>query len=116
MPIKTISQIETMGDVWSGYMFLASAGDTARWITDLSQDLTSNAMGMIWCSSSQQRQQQQFYEDFEDFFKNAQYQYQNQNQKQGWNYEDVFNGGRTGMSRQEAYKVLGLKYLLSAVF
>ena len=107
MHIKTINQIETTDDAWSGHMFPASAGGTARWTTALSRDRTSSAMTMMWCSSSQQRQQ--FYEDFEDFFKNAQYQYQDQSQRQGWNYEDVFNGGRTGMSRQEAYRVLGLK-------
>lgn len=54
-----------------------------------------------------------FYQDFEDFFENAQRQYnQQQQQQQSWNYEDIF-GTRTGMSRQEAYKVLGLQYLLS---
>ncbi|KAK8815696.1 hypothetical protein WA538_004821, partial [Blastocystis sp. DL] len=52
-----------------------------------------------------------FYQDFEDFFQNS-YQYQQQQQQQqqqqSWNYDDIF-GNRSGMSRQEAYKVLGLQ-------
>ena len=54
--------------------------------------------------------------DFEDFFENAQrqqqqqYQYhqQQQQQQQSWSYEDLF-GNRSGMTRQEAYRVLGLQ-------
>ena len=54
-----------------------------------------------------------FYEDFEDFFENAQrqqqqYQYNQQQQQQSWSYEDLF-GNRSGMTRQEAYRVLGLQ-------
>lgn len=47
-----------------------------------------------------------FYEDFEDFFQNS--QQQQQQQQQSWNYEDIF-GNHTGMTKQEAYKVLGLQ-------
>ena len=73
-----------------------------------------------------QEQYSRFYEDFEDFFENSrrqqyqdyhhqqqqqyqQYHQQQQQQQQQWNYEDIF-GTRTGMSRQEALRVLGLKY------
>lgn len=53
-----------------------------------------------------------YYEDFEDFFENARrQQQQQQQQQQSWNYEDIF-GNRSGMSRQEAYKILGLQYSL----
>ena len=59
---------------------------------------------------------QTYYEDFEDFFENARREYtkqQQQQQQQQWNYDDMF-GNRSGMSRQEAYKVLGLQWGLCA--
>ena len=69
--------------------------------------------------SSNTHSYEQFYQNFEDFFKNSQEQYNNyqrqrqqqqqQQQQQGWSYEDFFNGGKSGMTRQEAYKILGLK-------
>ena len=46
------------------------------------------------------------YEDFEDFFRSS--QQQQQQQQQSWNYEDIF-GTQSGMTRQEAYKILGLQ-------
>ena len=52
-----------------------------------------------------------FYQDFEDFFQNSYNQYnqqQQQQQQQSWSYDDIF-GNRSGMSRQEAYQVLGLQ-------
>ena len=42
--------------------------------------------------------------------KQVEFQAQQQQQQQQWNYDDMF-GNRSGMSRQEAYKVLGLQWL-----
>lgn len=53
---------------------------------------------------------QSYYEDFEDFFENARREYtkqQQQQQQQQRSYEDIFSN-RSGMSRQEAYRVLGI--------
>lgn len=54
-----------------------------------------------------------YYEDFEDFFENA--QRQQQHQQQSWNYEDIF-GNRSGMSKQEAYKILGIQFGLFLLY
>lgn len=58
---------------------------------------------------------QSYYEDFEDFFENARREYtkQQQQQQQQRSYEDIFSN-RSGMSRQEAYRVLGLQLELGA--
>ena len=65
-------------------------------------------------NSQNSQNSQTYYEDFEDFFENARREYtrqqQQQQQQQQWNYDDMF-GNRSGMSRQEAYKVLGLQWL-----
>ena len=99
-----------MGKEWNGNTFLGMVGGMWKLNTVLITIRTYYWMEITNRNGQGQQTYDNFYQDFEDFFENAQRQYgQQQQQQQSWSYDDIF-GTRTGMSRQEAYKVLGLQY------
>lgn len=104
-----IIHIKDMESEWCGLMFLVMAGDTRKCITILKMGMKSKyKVSVLINSTSNSQNYQDFYQNFEDFFRNSQEKYEQQKQSWRQNFDDFFNEGESGMTRQEAYKILGL--------